>query len=327
MQKLRTVCAILCLLAATGVQLLPNLAAAQSQINNAFNPRQLGWTRLLFNGKTFMGKVSVDVQLAFISPDEAKRVLIASPKGIPISMESPNVGRITVRRTIEFKFSSKITGRDKIWFNPTQANALGRIRLRRGDDDVLKIDRFTDQGVFRIKKKPADKKELRLSPDKWTNTRENFYIHDLKQLRCALVSERSILLYAVSGGPFSNIPEPVSFCVFGKRQLHRVRLSAAGVQSLKVNYVEKKGDTSVAKEGSVEALKIALEAQPLNSDLNNSEDFSFYGMRSNIAIFIDPASRLPVQISGKLPKLGNVDFKLSEVKLRSNVNAMGRINK
>jgi hypothetical protein len=46
------------------------------------------------------------------------------------------------------------------------------------------------------------------------------------------------------------------------------------------------------------------------------ENFSFLGLRKNIAIFIDPASRLPLQISGKLPKLGSLHLKLSEAVLR-----------
>ena len=106
-------------------------------------------------------------------------------------------------------------------------------------------------------------------------------------------------------------------CVFGKRQLHRVRLSTDGLQSLKVNYLEKKQDTEVAKQGKVDTLKITLQAQPLDADLDDVENFSFLGLRKNIAIFIDPATRLPFQISGKLPKLGTVHFKLSEVELRS----------
>ena len=105
--KCKAISAILCVMVAIGVQLLPNLAVAQSQTNNTFNPGRLGWTRLLFYGKAFMGKVSVDVQLAFVSPEEAKRVLIASPQGIPITMESPNVGHLTVNRTFDPRFGSK----------------------------------------------------------------------------------------------------------------------------------------------------------------------------------------------------------------------------
>jgi hypothetical protein len=193
---------------------------------------------------------------------------------------------------------------------------IARIRTRRGDDDFLKRYRFTDLGVFRIQKEPADKKEVQLSPDKWTDAGDSFYAHDLKQLGCSIASERSILLYVACAALFSKNQQPLSVCVFGKRQLHRVQMSAGDIQSLKVNYVEKKQDAEVAREGSVDAIKITFKTRALASDLSAVENFSFLGLRKNVAIFIDPASRLPVQISGKLPKLGTMHLKLSEVRLR-----------
>jgi len=129
---------------------------------------------------------------------------------------------------------------------------------------------------------------------------------------CAVASERSILLYIASVWAFSDNPQPVSLCVLGKRQLHRVRLSAAGVQPLNLEYVEKRGAIRLEKAGSVKALKIAFETEPLKADLEEDENFSFLGLRSNIAIFVDPATALPVQISGKVPKLGTLHFKLTE---------------
>jgi hypothetical protein len=70
------------------------------------------------------------------------------------------------------------------------------------------------------------------------------------------------------------------------------------------------------RQGKVEVLKIALEVQPLASDLDKVEDFSFLGFQENIAIYIDPLAGLPVQISGIISKVGNVTIKLAEVRLR-----------
>jgi hypothetical protein len=201
-----------------------------------------------------------------------------------------------------------------------QASALGRIRLRRGKDDFLKRYRFANLGVFRMQKEPADKKEAQLPPDEWTDGLDRFYAHDLRQLGCRIASERSILLYVACAAPFSKNQQPLSVCVFGKRQLHRVQVSAGDIQALKVNYIEKRQDAEIAKKGNVDALKITFKTQALASDLGIVENFSFLGLRENIAIFVDPASRLPVQISGKLPKLGSMHLKLSEVELRRDEN-------
>ena len=54
----------------------------------------------------------------------------------------------------------------------------------------------------------------------------------------------------------------------------------------------------------------------INVSLEDVENFSFLGLREDIAFFIDPATLLPLQISGKLPKLGTLHLKLSEVEVR-----------
>ena len=110
--------------------------------------------------------------------------------------------------------------------------------------------------------------------------------------------------------------QPLSFCVFGRRQLFHVRLKPDGFHSLKVDFIETKQQSELRRRGEVKALKITLETQPLASDLKKVEDFSFLGFQKDIAIFIDPVSGLPIQLSGKISMAGNLAIKLHEVRLR-----------
>ena len=41
----------------------------------------------------------------------------------------------------------------QVWFDPDDATAFGRTRLRQGKDDFKKIYRFTQQGVFRHRRR------------------------------------------------------------------------------------------------------------------------------------------------------------------------------
>jgi hypothetical protein len=132
------------------------------------------WTNLLFQANKLLGTVIADVQLAFISSTEAESMLIASPKGIPVPMASAKVGYITVHRTFNPVFGSKITEEDQMWFNPKEATALGRVRLRRGNDAFKKMYRFTEQGVYRLSREPKNRKEALLALEKWTGVKETF---------------------------------------------------------------------------------------------------------------------------------------------------------
>jgi hypothetical protein len=47
------------------------------------------------------------------------------------------------------------------------------------------------------------------------------------------------------------------------------------------------------------------------------ENFSFLGLHRNIAIFIDPATNLPLQFVGDISAIGSAALKLFEVRLKS----------
>jgi hypothetical protein len=95
-----------------------------------------------------------------------------------------------------------------------------------------------------------------------------------------------------------------------------VQLKSAGIHSVKIDYIEKKLQTKHHRQGDVKTHKILLETKPLESNLEKVENFSFLGILKNIAFFIDPTSKLPIQISGEIPRAGSVTLKLHEVQLR-----------
>jgi hypothetical protein len=51
----------------------------------------------------------------------------------------------------------------------------------------------------------------------------------------------------------------------------------------------------------------------MDSELKEAENFSFLGLHSNIVIYLEPGSRLPIQASGDIPTIGTTQLKLNEV--------------
>jgi hypothetical protein len=295
---------------------LSNSTRAQSYSQIKLDPTRVPWTYLSYRINNFSAEVSVQVQLESLPAVEVEAALIKSPQGFPIKVWRPDPNRITVHYMVDSIFKSPVKTINQVWFNPKDATALGRLRLRRGEADFKKVYRFTEQGVFRHQQEPKDQQETSKQPEKWTDVKDTFYPYDLNQLGCPNITERLVLIYIASAAEISKSMQPLSFCVFGRRQLFHVRLKPEGVHSLKVDLIEKKQHGEIRRQGEVEALKIALETQPLASDLKEVEDFSFLGFHEDIAIFIDPVSELPIQVSGEIPMVGNVTIKLHEVRLR-----------
>jgi hypothetical protein len=255
-----------------------------------------------------------------IQTSDLEAVLLASPKGNPIKPLTPQITEITINTIINPRFRSPVKIHNRIWLNPTNATAIGRIRIRRGEDDFKKMYRFTDQGVFRHRIEPKNRSEVRLDPDKWTDIKDTFYPYDTKQLNCPGVSERSALIYILSATAMSKNNTPQTICVFGKRQLHRVQLQKEGIHPIKIDYIEINQEREIRKDSTVKALKMVIAAQPLTPHSEDPENFSFLGFHNDITIYIEPNSRLPLQASGIIPTIGKTRLNLREVRFKKGFN-------
>jgi hypothetical protein len=294
-----------------------DLSRAQPFAQLELDAARIPWSELSFSAKRLAVSVTVDIQLTALPAAEAETALIASPKGVPIQPSTPDVYQIAVNMGIDPIFRSPVKMMNQVWFNPRDAAALGWVRLDRGEDDQKKIYRFAKEGVFRHRIEPGDRQEAKEAPEKWTDVKDSFYPFDPDLLGCPSVSENLALIYIISAAVDSLSRQPLSVCVFGKRQLHNVRLRSGGIQPLTVDFIEKTARGEVRRQGKVEALKIIIEAMPMASNREEVEEFSFLGFHEDIAIFIDPVSGLPVQAGGVLPTVGQVDLKLREARLKN----------
>ena len=297
---------------ATGV----NSSWAQSYSQLVLDANRVPWTSLTYQARSFMVDVDVDVSLESLPAEEVKASLIEARQGDALQIPGQGAFKLTNHIIIDSIVQPPVKIVNQVWFDPRDATVLGRMRLRQGEDDFKKTYRFTQQGVFRHRIEPSDEKEARKDPEAWTDVRDTFYAYNIDQLGCVNVSERLLLIYVASAAEQFEDNKPLFLCVFAKRQLFQVKLEPAGIHSVKVDYIEKNQQAKHQRKGKVDAQKILLESQPLKSDLPKVENFSFLGFHKKIAFLIEPASKLPLQISGEMPRAGKVTVKLHKVVLR-----------
>jgi len=273
------------------------------------------WEELVLEARKFTATLNARIRMDTVPVAGMSKLLPESPPGAAIQPSGSRIIRLMLNMTIEAPLRPDVRIVNEVWLDPSTAAVLGRIRLRRGQDDFKKIYRFARQGVFRHRREPSNKEELLLNPQQWTAVKDSFYAYDLPRLGCSGVSDRLALIYILSKIAWDENSRPVSLCVFGRRQLHRVTLHPRGLTTLKVDYLQATVSGEVRKQGSAKALTVAVESQPLKSNLKQDEDFSLMGLHRQIIIHLDPALRIPLQISGSTPAAGRMDLRLREVQL------------
>ena len=297
--------AVLCFFYAPG--------AAESFPTGRPEAGQFLWKNLSYQSKNFLGKVETVVSLADLPAKEAQGVLIPIPQGNPLQASTARVMVIDVQSTVEPLFGvNELTG-SQVWFSPSDAAALQRIRSRKGDDIWQNTYRFTEKGVYRLRRKPAGVDEKKLAPEHWTKIKASFYPYQDRGSGSQNVLEPTVLLYLVSALDFMKPTAPRSLYVFDRKQLHQVEVHVDGLQRLKVSYIEKKPGKDVRTEGMIDTVKISFKPRALVPRHEQPEDFSFLGLKGDFEIYIDAATRIPVQVSGQISGIGTVQIRLQTV--------------
>jgi len=297
--------AVLCFFYAPG--------AAESYPAGQPGAGQVLWKNLSYQGKNFLGKVETVVSLADLPAKEAQGVLIPIPEGNPLQASRPRVMVIDVQSTVEPLFGvNELTG-SQVWFSPSDAAALQRTRSRKGDDIWQNTYRFTEKGVYRLRSKPEGVDEKKLAPEHWTKIKASFYPYPDRGSGSRTVLEPTVLLYLVSALDFRKPTAPRSLYVFDRKQLHQVQVHVDGLQRLKVSYIEKNLGKDIRREGMIDTVKISFKPRALVPRDEQPEDFSFLGLKGNFEIYIDAATRIPVQVSGQISGIGTVQIRLQTV--------------
>ncbi len=285
----------------------------QADQSSRLIPRSVSWEHLRYEARSWAVELTVDLRLSRWPTVEAEKALMAIAQGEPVKASGDETAQLALNMTMDPAFGARVKIGNTVWFDPGDVAALGRYRLRRGEDEFEKTYRFARQGVFRHNREPQNKTERQLEPDKWSRKVDHFYPFDQEQLGCPVVSDRLLLIYIVSVLDPVEADPPPSVCVFGKRQLHRVTLHRDGRETIAVDYLANSPASQTPRREKVEALRIRLETRPLVSSLPEPENFSFLGMHRDIVFFVDPHSRLPLQISGRIGNVGAGNLKLLEV--------------
>ena len=289
------------------------LGAVKSSLAGEPEAGQVFWKHLSYQGKHFLGKIETVVSLAGLPAKETQRVLMPLPEGNPLQASTTHVMVIDVQSAVDPLFGANDLTGSQAWFIPGDAAALQRIRFRKGDDIWQNTYRFTQKGVYRLRKKPGRADEKKLAPKHWTKIKESFYPYHDKRPKSQAVLEPTGLLYLVSALDFMKQTAPRSLYVFDRKQLHQVKIDVSGHQRLKVNYLEKNLEKDIRREGMIDAVKISFKPRAMVLQDEQPEEFSFMGLKGDFEIYIDAATRIPVQVSGQISRIGKIHIRLQTV--------------
>ncbi len=271
------------------------------------NTAQPGWTRLVYSAAGLPGKPTTSLEITASSMEDLDIPGIRYQGQSFTPFEARHVRLLTVTGQHEDDRT-----RLRIWFDAETGTVLQRDRLKPGPGGSRKIHRFGPEGAARVRLEPANRAQARATPSGWTNRKDKVFPYDLAGAGCSRVTVPTLVLYTVSsvqGDSTGNY-----LCVFQDDTLYRAGLESRGSEPVSVDYTIRTGSAQhqVAGEQTLEKIGLRIEAV---SDGQDTAGFELLELRGEIAIYLDPASRLPVVISGDRSVYRNIHISLDAASL------------
>ncbi len=281
------------------------LAAAAASV--AYDPERIAWSRLEFKASKFFLTARSEVELAGRPAAEAIADLLFPNEDTGLAPRGPKSYRIDIRTRLLSRDS-----RVRHWFDPGNARALQRV-----SHDVSKkrlrhrTYRYTSGGVFSRTLRPGEGEEDKPYAG-WSRVQDQQF--PFSDTGGPPVSEPAALLYLIPAGDFRVPGDKDRLRVFTRRQVREVDVKVVEKERIDVDYVEVSGGRERTVDARVEALRVAV--RPIVGEGEDADDFKLLGLEGAIDIYLDPKTRVPLLVRGKIDIAGTVRLRLKRAELK-----------
>lgn len=294
--------------------LLASLMGATDEIvadSGSFDPTRVRWSQLDFRASKLAVTATSEVEIRTEPASLAAIRWLESSKGRPVTPEVSEVVRIQLRSVVLGKSSDL-----DLWIDPLSGAAIQRTQLETGKKvrhNRHRSLRFTDTGVFNSTFR-ATEETMDRPFEEWAVS-EAFETFPVSLTPGVVVTEPSALFYLLATAHLDEKGDAILIHVFSKKRVMRVRLAVLGSTEIRVDYTETADAGQRQIKGRQEVVRIRLESSPVGSD-GSDRSFEFLGLRGDVEIFLEPARRIPLQISGNIRYVGKGHVRLQRVRLK-----------
>lgn len=265
------------------------------------------WSRLEFGTSILFISIDADVKYSKINSSEVTPKLLEKqdtkllmPKNeqtLLLTMNSDNFGR---KSLVDFWFEADLTG-------------LQIKQIETGRKNYIRTYRFGTNGVYRQDLFPHED-EKNKPWQEWTKAEYHNYPHP-DGFNTTQLTNNAAIFYIASAANLKKPGDSFKFYTFGKKHLNQIELKVEELSEIEVDYYvqDANGKRNIYDEEK-DALRISITPTPVGENITENE-FQFLGLKEDIKVYIDPKTRIPLQISSRIAVYGAVNVTLNHVDL------------
>lgn len=281
------------------------LALAETDDQALFDQGRVGWSGLKMEATMMLVSMTVELGIERYDSD------IEGP-----ALRMPLEGRAVPpgERVIGMFFKTDGLGRrnsTKLLLDADSGAALQRISRDSGNKHKQREYRFTDLGAYRWTRRPRPSEEGR-EPDAWSRL-DSEMRHYPSGVAGQTMTEAGGLIYLVSASTLEKTGDFFDILAYSSSndEVQKVRVEVESPKRTRVSYRRIGESANQRVSDKIELIRVRIKGSPF--DPGNDDEFELLGLR-NVEILIDPETRMPVELSGKVPYFGRVTFEIQEAR-------------
>ena len=270
------------------------------------DPERVHWTYMKMTAQKFIFSASTEARLSFVDSASLADVIIPADQGNPVMPGDTVAGLGAI--TKYFGKESKL----QLHMFPDSAQAIQYALDEDGDRTKHRIYRYTDTGIFVRTHRPGDRDQRK---EPWTTwpTIQTEWRTIAEAAYGAPIVEPLGLLYITGAADLAPGSAPIELLSMSDRKVVRIWLSALDAAPRKVDYELSAPNGNWRCKGEAPAIRIAVDGEPVEPQADVK--FQFLGLEEDIEIFVEPESRVVLEVRGRAPIVGNLVTRLKEARL------------
>ncbi len=271
-----------------------------TETRTGLRPGQVPWSRLELLASRFPFSARSTVDLS-----------IVPAAGVSLRQTTEGKAITPGAEIVQLGYQADLFGqsfRTKLWMQPETAAALQYETVDSGRRQRHRVLRFTERGVALWTVRPAAGEEGKPLSG-WTDRSEGFRPYE--PLVLGPVVDPLGLLYVVAAADLTGTG--LDLVGLAGRELVGVKLLPKPLVTVSADYLARDGKSEKRCKGKFRAWPVEIRPEPL---ANGDADLDFLGLSSDIEVLVGEKSHLPLLITGRARRLGNVTIRLRSADVR-----------
>jgi hypothetical protein len=293
----------------TLLALAPSALAAGPATQSAFDPERPRWVIVDLSASKLLMTARARVESRILPADRISAPLLGTPSGAPV-MPGAEV--------LEMTYAASGFGRESLTTllaDPASGGALQRVQLDGGSRQRQRTYRFTDVGAYHYTRWPATSAEESLPAARWTKREEGMRPYGPGGVGQP-VTEATALLWLAAAARLDVAGDRIEVLTFSRRHVNRVVVEVTGRRSVRVDFEELSPAGARQRSGKTDALVLRLRGAPLEPAPGEEDDFELLGLHGDLELLLDPRTRAPLELHGRVKIAGQVTVRLRRAVLR-----------